>query len=333
MSVYVIKSEDDAWRLLELLRGDDDFPYKSLKVEEWRGFQIKLHGEKFHSSITTDLFEPIKKLESNLLSSYALLTKGIADARRVSKADKERLRLVIKVGEGSTILDPNPKDAVNAIIEGCINKMDSKHLLIAVLSVVLGFFGTTAWDSYLQTQLEARRIEAQDAQSKAFLEHLEFASEQEMKRMQILREMASENDVARHALRSADEAHKSLLKSLRSVPRAEFGENNEITDEIASELSKSATEDHTETRMDGIYQVKRLSSNDLDSFTIIVYNQDIEFSAQIDSLLNRDKEVQDVLNSAFWSHEFLKLKINAKLKDGQIISAIIVGLSKNENPE
>lgn len=93
-----ISSEADAFKLIEkaLQHQIGDQPCK-LNFENWPILTIKLEGEGYNSTITSDMAGALVTLQHTMDRSYARLVHDLGDARRLSHEERDELKFKAKV--------------------------------------------------------------------------------------------------------------------------------------------------------------------------------------------------------------------------------------------
>ncbi|MNN91402.1 hypothetical protein D3C81_2095150 [compost metagenome] len=87
-------------------------------------------------------------------------------------------------------------------------------------------------------------------------------------------------------------------------------------------------------RLDGFYRIVRVDSSNPDEFKVKVrkHRTTDEFEATVeDTSLNEEKK--EVLQYAEWERTTVFLNINAKVLDGAIKQAIVVGVERRNPPD
>lgn len=68
-----------------------------------------------------------------------------------------------------------------------VRKMDTKLLLLAALGFAVVWGGNTAYKSYQNSRVQIRQAEIQSEEQQAVIEQLKHSSEQETKRLEIIK--------------------------------------------------------------------------------------------------------------------------------------------------
>src|SRR5690606_7981801 len=101
MDSIVVRNDQDALALLEQLIEGADIKYEQVTFEDWPRLQLNVKGERYNSTITPELMKAFLELQSAINKSYAL-ARYSASSRNLRDAEREELKLVVKVSEGSS---------------------------------------------------------------------------------------------------------------------------------------------------------------------------------------------------------------------------------------
>lgn len=322
----VIRSEEDAYAILELAKDNKVPPYGNIVFDGWPTLSIYLQGDKFHQSITPTVMRGLLEFQRGIYQSYAS-AKYDAPAKRLSEEEKKALEIRVDVRNGSSDFGINYQDLAVKLIEQLGAKMDPNNVLIAVVTIAVLYFGSSAYKAYLEQRKEIRSKEITDDTQKATLQALQFTSTQETERMKIMAELSRANHRIENIGRIAYDTHSEVIKTLAAGDNSAI-EGIEVGPEIAEALTKNARRKSSEVRLDGVYKLLRIDWSNPEKFKVKVRNVktllEIDAEVQDDSLTGKYKEA---LREAEWARSPVWLQINAKLvgedtyKDAVVLSA------------
>lgn len=322
----VIRSEADAYDILDKASRDEIGPYSTIRFDGWPTLNLYLKGQKFEQSITPTIMRGLLELQKSLYRSYAS-AKFNAPTKRLSDAEKEELEIKVSVKGGSSNFEINFQDIAIKLVEQLGAKMNPTEVLYAVVSIAALYFGTSAYKSYLENRKETRAKEVSDETLRKSIEALSFTSEQETKRTQIIAELASKDHRIENIVRLSHDAHTEVVKCLTAGTEARL-DGISLPPDISEVLTQNARRKSNEVRLDGSYRLMKLDWSDATRFKVKVFNigtgLQLDAEVQDDSLTGKYKEA---LKAAEWSRKPVKLQINAKLmgddiyRDAVIISA------------
>lgn len=112
----VIRSEADAYAVLEKAIKDEIGPYASIKFEGWPTLHLYFKGHKFDQSITPTVMHGLLELQRGVYRSYASAKFG-NHSRRLTEAEKSDLEIKVDVKKGSSNFEINFQDLAVKLIE------------------------------------------------------------------------------------------------------------------------------------------------------------------------------------------------------------------------
>lgn len=327
MSVAVIRSEDDVYELLSTLVSTDSFP-SDLKVlfENWPNFKVRLVGEQFQSTITPTVMKAFLELQAGIYRSYATACYGSPNATKLTREERDMLEMVVEVEPGSSKFNVDFGEILQNAVDKVVGKMDSKHILIALLSFSVLYFGDSAYKNYLENRKDIRQSEAKSEEQRELIKHLTFASEQETKRAVLIANIAAQNSRVHTISELSKDTKAELLKRSSSADTIEL-QGIKISGDAADELSKNARQQAIEIRLDGNYRILNVDSSDPNEFKVKVRSLENgeEFVATVQDL-TVDMSHKLALQRGEWDRQSVKLTINARQRpsDGAIYAAKVI---------
>lgn len=327
----VIKSEEDAYRVLELASKDQLPPYGSLIFDGWPTLSIYLKGAKFKQSITPTVMRGLLEFQKGIYQSFAVARYDL-QTKRLTEEEKKSLEIRVDVKDGSSDYGINFQEIALNLTQQLGGKMDQTHLAITVISIAVLYFGTSAIKTFLDNRKEVRIKEISDETQRKTLETLQYANEQETQRAKILSNIIQKNPSISDIDRLATDAHTELVKTLAA------GDTGSIlgvvvSPEAAESLTRNARRKSNEVRLDGIYRLIKLDWSDLNKFKVKVIGVEnglqLDAEVQDDSLTGKYKEA---LREAEWARSPVKLKINAKLLgEDEYRDVVVIAAEKHLN--
>lgn len=153
-----IRSEEDAWKILERLLLEDDF-HKYIEFESWPFINLNIKGERYSSTLPANLLNKLSHIQSNLNTFYGnFVYEG--DARNLKKYEKHDIELVFKVKEGSTALKADATGLLNKLGESMTKPETQKvaGITMCVLALILSGAGVVNNYSDNQKVIELQRL-------------------------------------------------------------------------------------------------------------------------------------------------------------------------------
>ncbi|WP_408672932.1 hypothetical protein [Xenorhabdus koppenhoeferi] len=323
--IITIESEEEILSYIEQYARGEIIP-ENITFGEWPNLTFKLTGEKFQGSITPSIMKGFIEVQSQINKAYSTFKYGDPE-KRLSAEEKEAIEIVIVVAAGSSMLGINLTGFLNTIGKAAIDKMTPQDIIITVLGIALVWGGVSIFKKYLDNRKEARSEEIKKESDKQFLDSIQFMSEQETKRMEIIQNIIEQKPIIKQQQEIAADSKAELLRSF-SNSKAETVEFDDVVldQELLKELSTNGRRKSIETRIDGIYRVEKVDSSDSDTFKVTVRDIDTDklILCIVQDVFLDEKENKEILQRAEWDRKPLHLSINAKMLDGEISSAIII---------
>lgn len=322
MSVAVIDSDQAAFEWLErYLEGEQ---VEGVKLEGWPKLSIRLTGDKFDQSLTPSIMKGFVDFQSEINRSYALSKYGAANANKLSKEERKELEIRVKVEKGSTVLEVNFQELLTSIASKAVTSMDPATLGMTIVGLGAIWGSATAYKAFLNHRKEIRMAEVQSESDREHLSTLQFMSEQETKRAEVMASVVKRSSELDNASRFADDARADLLKTMSKADTAEI-DGITLDSDTTSQLMSNARRKSEEVRLDGEYRILRNDTTDPTAFKVKVRNvsnqNEFEALVQDESLSDNYKTL---LREAEWDRTTVKLSINAKQLDDTIRSAVVI---------
>lgn len=324
----VITNESDAYDLLNKINEGLKLDHTNIRFEGWPKLKIHLVGSKYDQTITPTMMRGFLELQHAIYRSYTLSTYNSPNTRLLKKEEKDSLEIQVRVSDGSSNYEIDLQEIFIKFIETTGGKMDSLHIVTTVISIAVLFFGTSAVKSYLENRKDIREKELKSEEQRAQIEALKFVSEQETERTKIMSRIIERMPQIRNIENSAHDIQTTIIRSFSSAEAAEF-QDVSISPEAANILTANARRRSQDIRLDGQFKILRVDSTDLTEFKVRIKNvisgDVLDATVQDSSLDQRNKPI---LQEAEWSRTPVELKINAKLLQGEIRNAIIIGVER-----
>lgn len=319
----VLRSEADAFKLIEQYLSGNMPNSSELQLDGWPTITIRMQGEGFDSTITPSVMKGFISLQGALYRSFAAARYN-DPGKRLTAAEREALEIRVKVEKGSSEYEINLQEIILTLIKEVGGRMNPDHALITVVAIALLLVGRSVISSYLEHRRDIREKEVKSEVEREQLRNFRVMSEQETERMRIMSRLIATDHRIDNISRIAHDAQTDLVKSVSSADTAEL-DGIRLTGELAQIITQNARQRSTEVRLDGIYRITRLDWSDPVAFKVRVWNT--ETGAEVDATVqdvslntNNKKALQD----AEWARLPVRLKINAKMLRDSIREAKII---------
>ncbi|WP_265524146.1 hypothetical protein [Providencia rustigianii] len=325
--MITISSEEEVLSFFEQYSESNPF-VGGVNFEGWPNLTFKLTGKKFQGSITPSVMKGFMEMQSQINKAYASFKYGDPE-KRLSNEDKAAIEIVVVVDEGSSILNIDLNGFLDTISKVAIEKMTPQDIVITTLGVALVWGGTNVFKKYLETRRETRSEEIKKESEKQHLETLEFMSEQETARLEIIQNIINQKPVIKQQQEYAEESKAELVKSLAKADTVDFA-GVEIKQNVMKDLAVNARRKAIDTRIDGVYMVEKVDATDPDVFKVTVRSThtDEVISCIVQDVFLDEAENKEIIQQGEWDRTPLKLSINAKKIGESITSAVIIKVEK-----
>lgn len=313
----IIKNEDDAWEWLKRALNNDpvlDEPV-NLKFDGWPTLDLHFSGHDFDSSVPTRIMPPLLDAQKEIHRLFCQLRFGESNLRKLSSDDRERLELVVKVDKGSSDFKTKLDEKLNEIIQATIQRMDSKHIMITLITCALIWGSNVAWKNWLDEQAKASDVESRVQMSTLEKDKLKIMS-MAYKREPMVKDISNGvNEFRNHSL------HKLKPADSFTIPNTSI----EVDGGHAADITHKPREQSVEMRIDGEFIIQSVTSGDTHGFRIkakrVLDGKVVNISIP-DGALNQEQK--EVLKNNEWAKRPVLMEINAKVLRGQITSATLV---------
>jgi len=135
-----IKSEEDAWVLLEWLLADEANALQPV-FDGWPTISLKIEGDRYEASLPTGLMRQVSEIQGAINRCYGR-TAYQKDARSVKQAERNELELVFEVREGSTELKADATGLLDRLGDAIKKPSTANVAAITLVSLALIICGS-----------------------------------------------------------------------------------------------------------------------------------------------------------------------------------------------
>lgn len=337
-SIHVIKSEADAYALLERILNGPLPDGSRIKFDGWPKLEIRYKGDGYDSTITPAIMKGFLEFQSALHKSYALARYNTTDTRKLTPTDKKNLEILVKVEPGSSLFGIDFQSSLEKLMESVGGNMNSEDVLVLGIVIAAGYFGSTMFKAYLDHRKSVRESEAKTQEQVEVIKAMKDMSEEETKRAEIMARIIKKYPQAQNAESYSYDAKNSLVKTFKGAESVEC-QGVDISHDQAEEIIKNARRKSHEIRLDGIYRILMVDTTQIGGFKVKIRNtrSHEEFSAIVhDETL--DSRYKNLIQKAEWSKIPVQLMISAKeiggeVKNAEVLSAKAVEVESAPNEQ
>ncbi len=266
------------------------------------------------------------ELQGLVHRSYAIAQYGTEDTRKLSKEERDELEIEVKVEEGSSIFEVDFQSVLMKFAETAGTAMTPEMTAVTILGLGVLWVGKTSYTGYLNYRKEVRMSEAKTEEQREVLTGILEQSKQETARLETLTKLLIKQPALEQISRQTYDTKTEMLRGFSTAEKATVDEVT-FSGEVAKELVTNARRKAVEKRLDGFYRIVRVDSSNPEEFRVKVrkHRSSQEFEAVVEDT-SLDSEKKEVLQYAEWERTTVYLNINAKVLDGEIKQAVILGV-------
>lgn len=335
MHKVVVKDDESALALLEEILRKPDAPVPEVEFEGWPRFEMHVKGERYHSTITPELMESFLDLQKTINKSFALV-RYADSSRRLTNPDREELKILVEVKDGSSGFIANLEEQAGAIAAGIcegFKSMDSKHKLLAVLALGTMGFSYLSFSAYVDSQKEVRlaeisklELEAERHERMHTLEMVQGMTESQAARYADLFGMVTERipqmqTVSEHMAGT----YSSFVSSTKDAEQISIN-GVSLPGAFVSEISNTPRNSAVEDRIASVYRINGVDHRSGDEYKLSLY--DVIRRVEINATLPKDGSfvtdaILDIIQEAEWGGKVVLLQLVTKTRAGKLIKAEI----------
>lgn len=333
MATVVIDNDESALALLETLLRDPDLPAPDVEFKDWPRFEMHVKGERYHSTITPELMESFLDLQKTINKSFALVRYSDS-SKRLTNSDRDDLKILVEVREGSSGFVAKLEEQASAITAGLcegFKNMDSRHKLITFLALGAMAFGYLGYINHLEHQSEARKAELAKIESHA-------EREERMKTLELVKDVSDASSERYAQLMGMVIQHTPQVqtisehmagtynKLIAATKDSEFisVQGVDLSGPAVDELSKTPRNVSVEDRIAGVFRVQGVDHKSSAEYKLSLY--DVVRKTEITATLPKDgsfvsDSILDAIQEAEWGGKVVMLHLVTKTRAGKLVKA------------
>lgn len=316
----IIKNESEAFQYLEkALLGEFSGDVSNLSFDRWPLITIRLKGDGYNSTITSDIAESLVQLQQALNRAYAREVKKTTNARALSGEEKKSIKFKAKIKNGSSLIEINLGDFSQKLISALVDKMDPQQLVITILGLGLIGGGVVAYRSFLKHRSEEVKVQL-EAQSRIAL------SKEETRRNEILVKAITAKPQLGFAQQDFDDVRREVLKSAGDAETITV-QGFELTNQDARRIAATPRTESEEVQLNGHYLIQKIDWTQSTEVRLWLSSTDesLEFIATLKgSSLTED--LRSKLQASEWDRKRIHMSINGTRLRGEITTASIISV-------
>ncbi len=315
-NALVISNEEQAWRLLEDQLAGKDLDAINFSFESWPVIAIRVKGEDFNGTIPTRFFEPILEFQSEIQRVYTRLKYGHENIRKLTRAEREALELVVQVRQGSA----DWQIKLTEVFQNIVNNMTSTEKIAVIVTIGLVYTTTTMWSDWLEFK--------EKEHGKTTTVKL---SEQETKRVKLITETRNKYPDVNSSYDAMAHFRSDITRKLKPDDEIELSGKTFIEGDYAAEIIATPQKVAQAIRIDGEFYIdgvkfpKEYGGKYRLSVENVKNGSKFFVDASPDQLNESDVKL---LREASFAVQHVLLQINANELHGKITKANLVSIKK-----
>jgi len=329
-----IRSEDEAWEALRgLLQGDITIDsIEEIELGDWVKSTLYIPDQRYDSALNAYMMKGWIDAQAAIYRSYALVSRGEANGRLLTDVEKEELELIIRVKSGSSDQEAELMDVIKEVLVGAVDKMDPTTLAIVIVGLALIWAGQSTMRNWLNNRKEERLAESNNEMMIKALETIQAVAPGDEARQAVIQNAIDQHPVLKELKGEADDAKRSLV---RHASQSDAVVNGVSVPAVAgSALTTSSRTTSEDIRKDGNYYIRKVDTTVPDGFRVHLEEMGTgeAFQASVQEVLSSLADRQ-LIQDAEWNKAPVSLQVNAKVKKGRVLDAVILRADKYERPD
>jgi len=322
MQQFVISNDNDAWLALSALLTDvqNASEHLDIKLDGWPVFDVK--SKRGHGEIDTSTMKSFIAFQEGIYRTFLTYQNETRDLRTLSEEERRNLEISVRITEGSSIFKVELGEQFDKLAKALSDKMTGPQLAAILIAGGLLFAGHSVWKTHISENAKIRLAQIENKEDQERLRAFVELSEQETERMALLSEVFKTYPQSEQAELEADKARQDFLRNLPKDAEIDI-EGITLLPEVLSEITKPERAQTRETSITRLFRVERAQTT-RNGFAVRLSAIDSEqsFTATFGDIF-KSSDQRKMVQEAFWQKSIIELTINAKSKDGVIISAEI----------
>ena len=321
-----VSSEADAFRLIEQSL-NNELGHKPYRVvfDNWPVLTIKLEGEGYESTITSDMAAALVELQHAINRSYARLVHNSTTGRSLTLAERESLKFKAKVEKGSSLIEINLGEWMAHLSTALTNKLSPEQLILTVLGVAAVGGTVIAYKAFLRHKSEDKKVDA------AMQERISM-SQEETRRHDILAKAVAASPMLNYVREDFDVARTEVLRGVGDADSMTVS-GVSLDNATATAVARAKRAESKEMQLNGNYEIVQVNWQLEGEVRIKVIGLDNGRSfvaTLIDQSIEQDQVA--LLKDAEWSRSPIYLDKCYELR-GEVTTASIVAVTPQPKPQ
>lgn len=320
-STVTLTDSESAWNLLKEFATDAE-KANNIKLEFENFPKIKFNGPNFDAALPIRSMHALKAVQDEIYRIYALVVHN-DETKTISRTEKDKLELFFHVGKGSADTEAtNLIDILKYIIDKAAEKMEPKHYIIMVTSVVAVWQAGDVARTWVEqnSAIQREQITSQERT---------LQDEEETERLQIIRDIVDQKQNITKLIESVDRTNEALAKSVKEGESVVLPDSTNVTEDIAKELyPRNKRRTSVEIQMNDNYYITSFDRENDEIKIKIRLPSGEEYGAEASST---NQDLLDALAQALAHETIIYLQVNAQDFEGEKRNLVITGTTPPES--
>lgn len=324
-----VSSEEDAWQYLErALAGElTENAQPSIAFKGWPRLDIYLPNVEVDSSLSPAMMEALVEFQRSIYRAHSLMT-GSNRGARLTKAEKDRLEIRVKVQGGSSKLGVDLTEIAQSWGVAAVGRMTPEQTMIAILAAIVAIAGVTGWGLWLKHRADVRKAELDAKGQERLFDAFTTLTEQDTKRQKLLYDAMQAVPVLAAVRKEADGVKGKLVKAIAEEGGGRL-DGVALSAQVANDLVATSRQKSEEETARGTYRVARVDTTTPDGFRVSL--KDIETGDEVtaslmDALIS--ERHRELIRAAEWSKQPVVVELNRRISRGRTLKATVVDVQQ-----
>jgi hypothetical protein len=317
-----IRSEEEAWALLEQLATNDDFDANILPViKQWAKVEYTFWIDGQNAVLTAPVMRAMLDLQDGINRAFIFINEGTTNLRSLSEEERKSYEAVFKIKRGSSKIDVDLQELCKEFGKQALEKMTGKQIATVIVAFALLFGGNSYWKAWLEHQKDLTVAEANNDQIKELLTAQKYADEADLKKFELMNATIQAALGNRALIEASDEGRKGALKAAARVDGMKVA-GATISPEIAKPMARSARTTSEQDTVTNQYDVIRVDTEIDDGFRVRLRDTHTgeEFFASVRERMLSLKD-RDLIQQGEWKKKPIEARLLVTRRRGEIVEA------------
>lgn len=330
MDEIVISNEDEAIALLKkLIEGYEIEDVNNIKFESWPRFVIRIQGKDFDGTIPTRIMPALIDLQREVHRVYCIANYNDDNLRKLTKKDREKLELVVKVDPGSSIFETLLQEPIAQTLKDAVDKMSPEQITATIIIFGVSVTSLFGWKAWLNAKIKEKELDQTVELSKL-----------EKEKMEVLQKGLTQFPSSQMAAEGIGDLRTNLVTKLKTEDNLVIQTGQAVADtappvNISGEQAEKMTYKPRETAVEKMVvdeyflRAADFSKPDNVRVDLVRISDDYPFKANVPvGVLAADQEEQ--LKNDSWNRQTVEMNLLVKELHGRYTSAKVISVNGNK---